>query len=322
MDLVTFGEAMMRLSPPAGQSIEDTSSFDAWVGGAELNVAVAGRHLGLRTRWVSRLPDNRIGRTIAARASAEGVDVSHVSFTPNGRTGLYFVELGTGTRASDVVYDRSGSAMACLGPGDIDWRATLSDASWFHVSGITAALSETAAAALAEALQMARAAKLIISYDVNYRAKLWTPEQARQTQGPLLRYADVVITGEESARTVFGAKGDSADAVALDLQAQIGASAIVLTTRDAAETRHTQFRAMALSAKQVYRSRTFDVEVVDPIGAGDAFAAGLIFGRIRSGSWENALTCGAALATLKNQTPGDFCRCTISDIEALVAKRV
>lgn len=319
MDLVTFGEAMLRLSPPDLQRIEQTRSFDAYVGGAELNVAVAAAHLGLTTRWVSRLTDNRLGRMIASRAREQGVDVSQIAWTPHDRVGLYFVELGTTTRASDVVYDRAASAMAKVSPGDIDWSSALHDTRWLHVSGITAALGGSAAAALAEALQAARAEKVLISYDVNFRAKLWTPAQAREVQEPLLRYADVLITGEESARTVFGIAGDTAEDVARELQIRHGVSAIALTIRDAAPTRQTKWRALVLAGGRVHRSATFDVEVVDPIGAGDAFAAGLLFGRIRDGSWEKGVQYGAALAAIKNTIPGDFCTASLADVETLLA---
>lgn len=320
MDLVTFGEAMLRLSPPDRQRIEDAHSFDAYVGGAELNVAVAASHLGLSTRWISRLPDNRIGRMIATRANAHGVDVEHISWSPDDRAGLYFVELGTTTRASDVVYDRSGSAMSRVSPGEIPWPAVLTDARWLHVSGVTAALSESAAAVLAEALQMARAAKIIISYDLNYREKLWTPSQARETQEPLLRYADVLISGEESARTVLGVSGDTPEQVARELQSRHGVPAIVLTIRGAAKSRDTTWRAMALAGGRVHASPVFDVEIADPIGAGDAFVAGFICGRIRGGSWEKAVRYGAALAAIKNGISGDFCTAGVGDVEALLAR--
>ena len=322
MDLVTFGEAMLRLSPPDLQRIEQARSFDAYVGGAELNVAVAAAHLGLTTRWVSRLPDNRVGRMIASRAREQGVDVSQISWTPRDRAGLYFVELGTTTRASDVVYDRAASAMARVSPGDISWSDALRGARWLHVSGITAALSESAAAVLAEALAAAKTASLTISYDVNFRAKLWSPEQARKAQEPLLRYADVLITGEESARTVFGIAGDTAEQVARELQRRFDVPTIALTMRDAAETRATKWRALVLADGRVHCSPTFDVEVVDPIGAGDAFAAGLIFGRMRDDSWEKGVHYGAALAALKNTIPGDFCTASLADVETLLAQTV
>src|SRR6185436_19563741 len=152
--------------------------------------------------------------------------------------------------------DRSGSAMSDLSPGDVAWKDALQGARWLHVSGITAALGDSAAAALAEALRAARTANVLISYDVNYREKLWTPAQAREVQEPLLRYADVLITGEESARTVFNISGDTAEDVARELQVRHGVPAIALTMRAAAATRQTKWRALVLAGGRVHRSPT------------------------------------------------------------------
>lgn len=325
MDLVTFGEAMVRLTPPGLQRLEQAHSFDAYVGGAELNVAVAAARLGLATRWVSRLPDNPLGRMIASRAREQGVDVSHVSWTPHDRAGLYFVELGASPRASDVLYDRAASAMAKVTPGTIDWSTVLHGARWLHVSGITAALGESAAAVLAEALAAAKSASLTVSYDVNFRAKLWSAERAREAQESLLRHADVLITGEDSARAVFGVSGDTPEQVARELQRRYDVPAIALTLREGAPggpggTRATTWRAMVLADDRLHCSPTFDVDVVDPIGAGDAFAAGLIFGRLRDASWEKSAHYGAALAAIKHTIPGDFCIASLGDVEGLLAQ--
>src|SRR5438046_5309783 len=210
MDLVTFGEAMLRLTPPGHQTLAQAKSFDVYVGGAELNVAVAAAKLGVESRWVSRLPENPIGRLIADRARDEGVDVSCVAWTPEGRTGVYFVEVSAEPGASSVTYDRSGSAMARVGRGMIDWTRALRDAKWLHVSGITPALSESAAMALLEGLQVAERIGLTVSYDLNFRPKLWRPERARATQESLFRYVDLFIASEDGARLVFNPADDSA----------------------------------------------------------------------------------------------------------------
>ncbi len=322
MDLVTFGEAMVRLTPPGLQRIEQAHSFDAYVGGAELNVAVAAARLGLATRWVSQLPDNPLGRMIAGRAREQGVDVSHVSWTTRDRAGLYFVELGAAPRASDVLYDRAASAMAKVSAGVIDWSSALHGARWLHVSGITAALSESAAAALAEAIAAAKAASVTVSYDLNFRAKLWSADRARETQEPLLRFVDVLITGDDAARAVFGVAADTPEQVARELQQRFGIPAVAVTTRGGALTRATTWRALVLADNRVHCSPSFDVEVVDPLGAGDAFAAGLIFGQLRKGdaSWEKSVQLGAALAAIKHTIPGDFCLASLGEVEALLAQ--
>src|SRR5687767_6855779 len=202
MELITFGEAMVRLTPPGFQRLEQARSFDAHVGGAELNVAVPAARLGIASRWVSRLPENALGHMIANRAREHGVDV-HIQWATADRAGLYFAELGAAPRASSVLYDRAASAMSRVTPGTIDWPAVFRGARWLHLSGITPALSESAAKVTAEALVAAKTAQLIVSYDLNYRRKLWSAKEARAVQEPLMEHVDVLITTEEDTHVVF-----------------------------------------------------------------------------------------------------------------------
>src|SRR5713101_2552415 len=177
-DLITFGEAMVRLSPPGWRRLEQARSLDVQVGGAELNTAVALARLGRRAAWVSRLTDNPLGRLIANQAREAGVGTEHVLWTADDRVGLYFLEFGAAPRASSVLYDRKGAAIAGIQPGLVDWRAVFAGARWFHVTGITPALSAGAAETTREALQAARAASVRTSIDLNYRAKLWSQADA------------------------------------------------------------------------------------------------------------------------------------------------
>src|SRR5256885_149558 len=223
MDLVTFGEAMIRFSPAASQRLEQASTLAATVGGSELNVAVLAARLGVASRWVSRLPDNALGRMIADQAREQGVD-AHVEWTADGRVGLYFVEIG-GARVSSVLYDRAGSAISRVTPGSIDWASVFAGARWYHVSGITPALSDGAAKVTAESLAAAKRAGLTVSYDLNYRSKLWSAKQARAVQEPLLEHVDLLIASEEDARVVFGLGAESHDT----LQKRFDLSGVVIT---------------------------------------------------------------------------------------------
>src|SRR5262245_49750999 len=189
---------MLRLSMTA-------DSFKPNVGGSELNVAVLAARLGVKTRWVSRLPDNVLGRLIAQRATEQGVD-AQIDWTSDGRVGLYFLESGADVHISSVLYDRAGSAFSRIPPGAIDWPRTFADARWYHVSGITPALSEGALTVTAESLAAAKNAGMTVSYDLNYRPKLWTTTEARAVQEPLLELVDVLIITEEDARIVLGAE--------------------------------------------------------------------------------------------------------------------
>jgi 2-dehydro-3-deoxygluconokinase len=202
-ELITFGEAMIRLSPPNFRRLEQTSSLDLMVGGAELNTAVGAARLGRKAAWVSRLTNNPLGRLIANRAREAGVATEHVAWTDDDRVGLYFLEFGAAPRASSVLYDRKNAAIAGIKPGQIAWGKVFEKAKWFHVTGITPALSASAAATTHEALAAARAANVRISIDLNYRVKLWNPAEAGKCMTECMRHCDVLITTEEDVERVF-----------------------------------------------------------------------------------------------------------------------
>src|SRR5438874_6594378 len=187
-DVITFGEAMIRLNPPNFGRLETARSLDVQVGGAELNTAVALARLGRRAAWVSRLTNNPLGRLIANQASEAGVRTEHILWTNDDRVGVYFLEFGAAPRASSVLYDRKGAAIAGIKPGMVSWAKVFAGAKWFHVTGITPALSPSAAETTREALQAARAAGLGISIDLNYRAKLWTQEEAGRCVTDLMQF--------------------------------------------------------------------------------------------------------------------------------------
>lgn len=323
MALVTFGEAMVRLTPPGFQRLEQTRSFDAYVGGAELNVAVAAARLGAASRWVSRLPENALGHLIANRVREQGVD-AHIAWTADDRAGLYFAELGAAPRATSVLYDRAASAMSRVTPGTIDWPSAFRGARWLHVSGITPALSESAATATAEALIEAKRAHLIVSYDVNYRSRLWSAEKARAVLERLMEYVDVLITTEEDTRVVLGMTApegnDPSDlegceeiASALASKFDLGAVAVTLPV-----TLRNRWTAVVAAQGRMYRAPRHEVQVVDRFGAGDAFCAGLIVSRLENRGWDDAARFAAATSALKHTIPGDFCLVTRAEVEQLV----
>jgi 2-dehydro-3-deoxygluconokinase len=327
--LVTFGEAMVRLTPPDFERLEQARRLDVQVGGGELNVAVGATRMGVPSAWVSRLPDNPLGRLVANRAREHGVDVSHVVWAAGERVGLYFVEAGAAPRASSVLYDRAGSAASRLAPGMIDWARVFDGARWFHTSGITPALGATVAAAVAEALEAARRAGLTVSYDLNYRSKLWSPAEARRVQEPLMRYVDVLITTEEDTRVVFGIESGRSAAgytaveassyaqVARELQARFGFRAVAITLRENPRVWLNTWSAIALAGGELHEAPRYEVEIVDRIGAGDAFSAGFIAGALE-GDWDRAVRLGTALSALKHGMPGDFSWSTRREVEQLL----
>ncbi|MGI5840595.1 MAG: PfkB family carbohydrate kinase, partial [bacterium] len=214
-DLVSFGEVMLRLAAPGRQRLEQTASFDVHVGGTELNVAIGAGRLGLRTAYVTRLTDNALGRMIRNKVREQGVDASQIVWTEKDRIGLYFTESGTNPRGGDLIYDRADSAVSRIAPGEVDWENVFRAARHYHVTGITAALSPSAAAVTAESMAAAKAAGCTVSFDVNYRAKLWTESEARKCLEPLLKNVDILFTSGGEVKNVFGIAGrDAAETAA------------------------------------------------------------------------------------------------------------
>src|SRR6266851_1398850 len=201
-EVITFGEAMVRLSPPNFRRLEQARSLDVQAGGAELNTAVGLARLGRSAAWVSRLTRNPLGRLIANQAREAGVSTEHVVWTDEDRVGIYFLEFGAAPRASSVLYDRKSAAIANIRPGTVNWPAVFQGAKWFHVTGITPALSPSAAETTREALQAARAARVQVSIDLNYRAKLWSQAEAGHWMTDFMQYCDVLITTEEDTEKV------------------------------------------------------------------------------------------------------------------------
>ncbi|HNR24205.1 MAG TPA: sugar kinase [Candidatus Bipolaricaulis anaerobius] len=316
-DLVTFGETMVRLSPPDFQRLEQAHSLDVNVGGSELNVAVAAQRLGLKTAYVTRLTNNPLGRMIADKAREHGVDTSHTVWTDGDRVGVYFVEFGASPRPQTVVYDRRDSAMARIKPGEVDWEEIFQGARAFHTSGITPALSSTAAEATKEAVRKAKEAKLVVSLDLNYRARLWSQEEARRVMEPLTEQADILITTEEDTERVFGIKAPSYEEVAKLLADRFELSAVAITLRETPSVWRNTWTAIAYAQGQVIRGPVFDIEIVDRVGAGDAFAGGFLFGYLTHGV-EAGVRYGVAASTLKQTNPGDLLRATRDEVENLL----
>jgi 2-dehydro-3-deoxygluconokinase len=316
-DVITFGEAMVRLSPPNFRRLEQASSLDIQVGGAELNTAVGLARLGRTSAWVSRLTDNPLGRLIANHAREAGVSTEHVVWTKEDRVGVYFLEFGAAPRASSVLYDRKGSAIAAIKPGMVDWAMVFREARWFHVTGITPALSATAAEVTREALTAARAAGVSTSIDLNYRAKLWTPEQAGRCLGEMMQCCDYLVTTEEDIERVFGIKGKDYEEAAALTAARFPLKAVAITLRENPLVWKNTWTAMVWQAGKVLRTRTYEVEIVDRLGAGDSFAAGFIHGLL-DGDIQKGLDWGVAASAIKHSIPGDFAWITREEVEALL----
>jgi 2-dehydro-3-deoxygluconokinase len=316
-DVITFGEAMVRLSPPSFRRLEQARSLDVQVGGAELNTAVALARLGRSTAWVSRLTDNPLGRLIANHAREAGVSTEHVVWTKEDRVGVYYLEFGAAPRASSVLYDRKGAAIANVKPGLVPWDRVFTAAKWFHVTGITPALSPSAAATTRAALEAARSAGVGTSIDLNYRVKLWTQEEAGRCMSDLMQLCDVLITTEEDTERVFGIKGRDYEDVAAQVARRFPVRVVAVTLRENPLVWKNIWTAIAWQEGRVLRTRTYEVEIVDRLGAGDSFAAGLIHGLL-DGDLQKGLDWGVAASAIKHSIPGDFAWITREEVEALL----
>ncbi len=316
-DVITFGETMIRLSPPNYRRLEQTSLLDVNVGGAEMGVAVGLSRLGLKVSWVSRLTDNELGAMIRNKAREQGVDTSNVLWTKGSRVGLYFLEIGTSPRSSRVIYDRANSAISQIKPGKINWGEILSGTKWFHTSGITPALSPSTARVTADALKAAKKVGCKVSYDLNYRARLWTEKEARKCQEPLMEYIDILFSTEEDTGRVLGIRADSYQEVAKKLAEKFNFEVVCITLREVVSVLRNRWTAIAYSGRKIYDDKTYDVEIVDRLGAGDSFCAGFLYGYI-TGDVEKGLKYGNALAALKHSIPGDTNWSTLQEVESQV----
>jgi len=321
-DVVAFGEAMVRLSPPGYRRLEQTSTLDVSVGGAELNVAASVARLGLASAWVSRLPANPLGRMIANKGREFGVDMGHVIWAEGERAGLYFIEHGAAPRATQVLYDRKASAFAGIRPGMVDWESLLSRSRLLHVGGITPALSASAAAAQQEAMAAARAAGCLVSYDLNYRAALWGLEEARAAQLPLMEFVDVLVTSlpdqPDVTELISGERGADPAGVARRLAERFGFRAVLVTMRGTPSVWRTTWSSLAWVAGGLFTDRCYEIEAVDRIGGGDACVAGFLVGYLE-GDPGRGVRLGNALSALKQTSPTDWPWPTRAEAEALIA---
>lgn len=306
-EVVTIGETMLRLSAAPGVPLEQAAQLDLHVAGAESNVAIALCRLGTTAGWISRLVDNPLGRRIVGELRAHGVDVSRVLWTSEGRVGVYFLEQGIPPRQHRVIYDRSNSATALLNPDEIDWPYVRS-AKLVHLTGITPALSSGCRAAVTRAVEEAHRGKALVCFDVNYRAKLWSADEAKAALAPLLARVDVLISTAADAALLLSGEG-SAEQLAPALAKRFGSNTVVVTDGG---------RCAAAHEGRVVSKEGYPVESVDRVGAGDAFAAGFIHGYLTDGL-DRALDYAVAVGALKHTYRGDIAWVTKEDLMDLLS---
>jgi 2-dehydro-3-deoxygluconokinase len=308
VDLLTVGESMLRFSVPAGRLLADAPAFDVHVAGTESNVAVAVARMGFTSRWLSRLPNNVLGQRIADTISAQGVDCSGIAWSDTERVGTYFLEFGASPRPTKVLYDRVPSAARNMDEMTFD-LSLISKARIIHLTGITVALSEGCNRLVETVVARANEQNIPIVFDVNYRALLWTHEECRLKLAPLLSKVDTLIASKRDLGPIFGISEDTATA-AKELYKLFGVPRIAITTGDQG--------AAGLEDGNPVLAPGYPVEMIDRIGAGDSFAAGVISGLLE-GNFVRGLQYGVAMSALQLTTEGDLFRLTRKDVLQLMA---
>jgi 2-dehydro-3-deoxygluconokinase len=316
----TFGEAMLRLAAAPGYRLEQSQQLAVYVAGSELNVACLLARLGVSCAWASSLPDSMLGRIVTNTARSHGVDASAVNWL-DARLGLLFTENGQPPRPTQVIYDRAHSAASQMCAADRDWQTLIAASDIVHLTGITPALSQGCAELCETVLQHAKGAGKLVSFDPNYRAKLWTVAAARAYFERLMPYVDIVSVSERDARVLFDSEGTWLDVaieeVALALKTRYDLQSILVTASEASRHRYGYANALAWSDGQVYHGPAFEVEVVDRIGAGDSSAAGLLYGVLQADAAVAAHT-SAALSALALTNHGDINWASAADVTALL----
>jgi 2-dehydro-3-deoxygluconokinase len=324
--VVTFGEIMMRLATPGYLRFSQAPHLELTYGGGEANVAVSLANFGIETEFVTRLPANDMGQRAINELRGIGVGTHHI-VRGGDRIGIYFLESGASQRASKVTYDRAHSAISGIKPGDVPWDQVFQGAKWFHWTGITPALSDSAAAVTREACQAAKKHGLTISTDLNYRKKLWSREKAGQVMGGLMEFVDICIANEEDAESVFNIKGAEVTSgqiehgqyedVARQLTERFKFKQVAITLRESFSASRNGWSGMLYTGGKSHFSRRYDISIVDRVGGGDSFAGGLIYAMLRGDGPEKAINFAVAASCLKHSISGDYNRVTVDEVETL-----
>lgn len=315
--VVTFGEIMLRLSTPGYNRFVQSQEFDVNYGGGEANVCVSLANYGLDARFVTKVPENEIGQSAVNAVRRFGVDARFIA-RGGDRLGIYFLETGASQRASKVIYDRAHSAIAEANAEDFDWKEIFEGADWFHFTGITPALSEKAAKLTLEACKAAKEYGVTVSVDLNYRKKLWTPEEAGKAMTPIMEYVDVCIGNEEDAELVFGVSAENTDItkgeinhnayelVAKQLIERFNFKYVASTLRESYSASDNGWSALLYDGEKSHLSKKYDLRIVDRVGGGDSFASGLIYALVTGLQGQEAVEFAVAASALKHTIPGDF----------------
>lgn len=326
--VITFGEIMLRLAPEGYYRFVQADSYGATFGGGEANVAVSLANFGVNAAFVTKLPKHEIGQSAVNSLRALGVDTSLI-LRGGERVGIYFLEKGASQRPSKVIYDRKHSAISTAEAGEFDWNEIFRDADWFHFTGITPALSDNVAEICLRACKEAKKRGVMISCDLNYRKNLWSKEQANKIMTELCGHVDICIANEEDAKDVFGIEASLTDVnqgrlnresykeVAEKLQSRFDFKKVAITLRTSISANDNNWAALLYDGKECYFSKEYKVHIVDRVGGGDSFGAGLIYSLLKGKIDSEALEFAVAASCLKHTIEGDFNLISVEEVEKL-----
>lgn len=326
--VVTFGEIMLRLAPNGYYRFFQQDQMQATFGGGEANVAVSLANFGEASVYVTKLPEHAIGQAAVNELRSFGVDTSRIVRGGN-RIGIYYLEKGASQRGSVCIYDRAGSSIAEAEPGDFDWDAIFEGADWFHFTGITPALGGNLIEICKQACIAAKKKGIRISCDLNYRGKLWSREMAGTVMEDLCQYVDVCIANEEDAKDVFGICAEGSDitrgrlnkegyvSVAKQLKERFCFDKVAITLRTSLSASDNDWAAMLYDGTQAYFSKEYHLHIVDRVGGGDSFGAGLIYSLLNGKAMQDVIEFAVAASALKHSIEGDFNRVTVAEVEKL-----
>ncbi len=326
--VITFGEIMLRLAPEGYYRFVQAENYGATFGGGEANVAVSLANYGLDAKFVTKLPKHDIGQAAVNSLRRYGVDTSLIT-RGGDRVGIYFLEKGASQRPSKVIYDRAGASIATATKADFDWDAIFEGVDWFHFTGITPALNDEVAAICLEACKKAKEKNITISCDLNYRNKLWSKEKAGQVMAELCQYVDVCIANEEDAGDVFGIKAANTDVtsgqvnhdgykdVAKQLADRFGFAKVAITLRSSISANDNRWAAMLYDGSDYYFSKEYLMHIVDRVGGGDSFGAGLIYACLQDYGMQETIEFAVAASCLKHSIEGDFNQVSVEEVQKL-----
>lgn len=326
--VITFGEIMLRLAPEGYTRFVQTETYNATYGGGEANVAVSLANFGLDASFVTKLPANEIGQAGVNSLRTFGVDTTHVT-RGGDRVGIYFLEKGASQRPSKVIYDRAGSSIQNAVESDFDWEKIFENADWFHFTGITPALGDNVAAICLEACKYAKEKGITISCDLNYRNKLWSKAKAKEVMSQLCKYVDVCIANEEDAHDVFGISAAGTDVttgkvnhegykdVASQLTKEFGFKKVAITLRESVSANDNHWAAMLYDGTDYYFSKKYLMHIVDRVGGGDSFGAGLIYASLNDYTPQDTIEFAVAASCLKHSIEGDFNHVSVDEVSKL-----